>query len=140
MGSRLFWLFPAQSRYLPGHRWINITLRTLHLVGIAGIGGGFFYAAEGDLWKSFLWLTLGSGLLLSLLFIYANGIWLLQLRGHVIMLKLLLLYGVTLWPEWAPWLVVLVVILSGWISHATGDVRYYSLFHRRRLERLDPNE
>jgi len=133
----LAWLFPAQSRYLPGHRWINIGLRTLHLVGIAGIGGGFFYPAEGDLWRSFFHLALTSGLLLSLLFIYANGIWLLQLRGHVVMLKLLLLGLAMMWPDGAAGLVILVLVLSGWISHAPGDLRYYSLFHRRRLDRLD---
>ena len=28
-------LFPAESRYLPGNRWLNVALRTLHLVGVA---------------------------------------------------------------------------------------------------------
>ena len=44
-------LFPAESRFLPGQRWVNILLRTLHLIGIAGLGGGFFYPSEGDLWR-----------------------------------------------------------------------------------------
>ncbi|MBA1446239.1 MAG: hypothetical protein M3H12_19935 [Chromatiales bacterium] len=127
-------LFPAQSRYLPGHRWINIGLRTLHLIGIAGVGGGYLYAAADETWRIYLDLCLASGLLLSLLFIYANGIWLLQLRGHVIMLKLLLLYAIALWPSLSMPLLLMILALSGWISHAPGSVRYYSIFYRRRIE------
>ncbi|RDH86698.1 MAG: hypothetical protein DIZ78_07285 [endosymbiont of Escarpia spicata] len=127
-------LFPSQSRYFPGHRWINIGLRTLHLIGIAGVGGGYLYAAADETWRIYLDLCLASGLLLSLLFIYANGIWLLQLRGHVIMLKLLLLYAITLWPDLSMPLLLVILALSGWISHAPGSVRYYSIFYRRRIE------
>ncbi|MBL3526666.1 MAG: hypothetical protein JMN27_04425 [gamma proteobacterium endosymbiont of Lamellibrachia anaximandri] len=127
-------LFPPQSRYLPGHRWINVGLRTLHLIGIAGVGGGYLYAAADETWRIYLDLCLASGLLLSLLLIYANGIWLLQLRGHVIMLKLLLLYAITLWPDLSIPLLLMILALSGWISHAPGSVRYYSIFYRRRIE------
>ncbi|QYZ66347.1 MAG: hypothetical protein OI74_09005 [Gammaproteobacteria bacterium (ex Lamellibrachia satsuma)] len=129
-------LFPPQSRYLPGHRWINIGLRTLHLIGIAGVGGGYLYAAADETWRIYLDLCLASGLLLSLLFFYANGIWLLQLRGHVIMLKLLLLYAITLWPDLSMPLLLMIIALSGWISHAPGSVRYYSIFYRRRIETI----
>ncbi len=129
-------LFPPQSRFLPGHRWINIGLRILHLIGIAGVGGGYLYAAADETWRIYLDLCLASGLLLSLLFIYANGIWLLQLRGHVIMLKLLLLYAITLWPDLSMPLLLMILALSGWISHAPGSVRYYSIFYRRRIESI----
>jgi hypothetical protein len=78
-------LFPAESRYMPGNRWLNVILRTMHLVGIAGIGGGYFYASQGDTWRFYLDLCLVSGTLLALLFVYSNGLWLLQLRGLVIM-------------------------------------------------------
>ena len=136
MGQISSWLFPQKSRYLPGHRWINIGLRTLHLIGIAGLGGGYFYPAENDLWQSFLHLTLISGLLLSLLFVYNNGICMVQLRGQVILVKLLLLCVMSLWPNYAAWLLVVILVLSGWISHAPAAVRYYSVFHGRRVERL----
>ena len=83
--------FPADPRYVPGHRWLNVFLRTLHLVGVAGIGGGYLYAVEDEGWYLYQDLCLISGTLLALLFVYSSGIWLLQLRGLVILFKLVLL-------------------------------------------------
>lgn len=128
--------FPAESRYMPGSRWLNVTLRTLHLVGIAGIGGGYFYPSQDDTWRIYLDLCLASGSLLALLFVYSNGIWLLQLRGLVILFKVLLFYAISLWPNLAIPLLVLILVLSGWIAHAPARVRYYSPFFGRRIECL----
>lgn len=129
-------LFPVNSRLLPGQRWINIGLRTLHLIGIAGLGGGYFYAAVDNSWLMFLYLTLASGLALTLLSIWSNGIWLAQLRGHAILLKVLLLALIPFWPEYKVTLMLAVLIISGLIAHAPGDVRYFSILHGRRIERL----
>ncbi len=129
-------LFPQQSRSFPGQRWVNILLRTLHLLGMAGIGGGYFYAAVGDVWQGFLTLTLASGVIMLLLSIGSNGIWLLQLRGHAILLKLFLLIMMLLWPAYQTLFLILVIVLSGLIAHAPGNVRYYSIFYRRRLDTL----
>ncbi len=129
-------LLPQQSRAFPGQRWVNILLRTLHLLGMAGIGGGYFYASAGDAWRGFLYLTLASGLSMMLLSIWSNGIWLLQLRGHAILLKIFLLTLMLVWPEQKISLLVVVIIISGLVSHAPGNVRYYSIFYRRRIEQL----
>ncbi len=129
-------LFPSRSRFLPGHRWINITLRTLHLVGIAGLGAGFFYSGVDDSWQSYFHLTLSSGFLLLMLSVWSNGIWLIQLRGQLIILKLFLLLMAMLLPDIKFGLIILLVALSSVVSHAPGDIRYYSLYHRRRIESL----
>jgi hypothetical protein len=121
---------------MPGNRWLNVILRTLHLVGVAGIGGGYLYACQGDDWRLYQDICLVSGTLLALLFFYSNGVWLLQLRGLVILLKLALFYAIVLWPDLAVPLLVLILILSGWISHAPARVRYYSPFYRRSIESL----
>lgn len=126
-------LFPAESRFLPGQRWVNIMLRTLHLIGIAGLGGGFFYPAEGDLWRMFFDLTLWSGVGLASIAIWNNGIWLIQLRGQAILLKLILLGLMPLFPALRLPLLLAILIVSGVISHAPASVRYYSLFHGRRI-------
>ncbi|MCB1872448.1 MAG: hypothetical protein H6964_14215 [Chromatiaceae bacterium] len=127
-------LFPAESRFLPGQRWVNILLRTLHLIGIAGLGGGFFYPSEGDLWRRFFDLTLWSGIGLAAIAIWNNGIWLIQLRGQAILLKLILLGLMPLFPAVRLPLLLAILIISGVISHAPASVRYYSLFHRRRID------
>jgi len=129
-------LFPKQSRVFTGQRWVNILLRTLHLLGMAGIGGGYFYVAVDDVWQGFLYLTLTSGLVMMSLSIWSNGIWLLQLRGHAILLKVILLLLMMFWPAYQTVGLVLVIVISGLIAHAPGNVRYYSIFYRRRLDTL----
>jgi len=129
-------LFPVQPRYVPGQRGLNIALRTLHLVGIAGIGGGYFYGTEDETWRLYQGLCVFSGVLLALLFIYTSGIWLLQLRGLVILFKLLLFCAIFLWPDPGAILMVIILILSGWIAHAPASIRYYAPVYRRRIERL----
>jgi hypothetical protein len=129
-------IFPAKSRFLPAHRWINITLRTLHLIGITGLGAGFFYMGVDDAWYNYFYLTLGTGLLLTLLSVWSNGIWLVQLRGQLIIFKLLLLITAMVLPDLKLGLVILLIALSSVVSHAPGDIRYYSLYHRRRIESL----
>ncbi len=129
-------LFPSRSRFLPGHRWINITLRTLHLIGIAGLGAGFFYSGVDDSWLSYLNLTISSGCVLLILSVWSNGIWLIQLRGQLIILKLVLLVAAMLLPDIKFGLILLLIALSSVVSHAPGDIRYYSLYHRRRIESL----
>ncbi|MEA3274894.1 MAG: hypothetical protein U9Q81_06290 [Pseudomonadota bacterium] len=130
-------LFPPESRFFPGQRWINIGLRTLHLLGMAGIGAAFLVPGAADgAWHDYLWLTLASGLGLILIFVWSNGIWLIQLRGQAILLKVLLLALIPVWPSAGPALFAAVVLLSGIISHAPARVRYFSPFHGRMLESL----
>lgn len=130
------WLFPAKSRFFPGQRWLNIALRTLHLLGIAGLGAGFLYAGVDDAWRGYLTLTLFTGFGLSLLFCWSNGIWLIQLRGQLILLKVLLLAAIPLWPAATLPLFASVILVSGLVSHAPADLRYFSLYHGRRIERI----
>ncbi len=129
-------LFPAESRFLPGQRWINIGLRTLHLIGVAGLGAGFLYPAADEQWRLYLYICLLSGAGLTLISVYSNAIWLLQLRGQAILLKLLILGVMPLLPDLRIGLFLIVIIISGLIAHAPGHVRYYSLWHRRRIEAL----
>ncbi|WP_428609895.1 hypothetical protein [Sedimenticola sp.] len=130
-------LFPQEPRYLPGQRWLNVLFRTLHLVGLGGLGAGFLYPAADQSWQLYLQITLVSGVGLSLISIYSNGIWLIQLRGQVVFLKLALLALMTPFPQYRAELFILIILLSGWIAHATAQVRYYSLYHRRRIKSLD---
>ncbi|WP_456448656.1 hypothetical protein [Thiolapillus sp.] len=136
MGSYPGFLFPEHSRFFPGQRWVNISLRTLHLIGLSGVGYGFFTHGHEMNWEDFLLLTIFSGASMMLISIWSNGIWLLQLRGQAIMLKLLLLALALFLPAWRAVLFVGVLVISGLISHAPGDVRYYSLLYRRRIDRL----
>ena len=112
-------------------RWSKISLRSLHLLAIAGVGGGILFALEKDLWINYWWLALVSGVLMMLMDITANPVWIVQVRGIVIMLKLLLLALLGSNPGWDSFLLAVIIIISAVISHAPGKLRYYSLYHRR---------
>jgi hypothetical protein len=45
--------FPAQPRKFKTKRWLKISLRTIHLIGIAGAGGGYLYQAPDEAWLPF---------------------------------------------------------------------------------------
>lgn len=115
-------------------RWIKIGLRTLHLVSVAGVGGGVLFALEKDLWLHYWWLALVSGALMMLMDITANTMWVVQVRGVAIIVKLMLLVLLGLHPGWDNLLLVTIIIISAVISHAPGKLRYYSLYHRRVID------
>ncbi len=112
-------------------RWSKISLRTLHLLAVAGVGGGVLFALDKDLWINYWWLALVSGVLMMLLDIAANPIWMVQVRGVVILFKLILLVLLGINPGWDSFLLAVIIIISAVISHAPGKLRYYSLYHRR---------
>ncbi len=112
-------------------RWSKISLRTLHLLAVAGAGGGILFGLEKQLWINYWWLALASGALMMLMDIVANPVWIVQVRGLVIMFKLVLLALLGSYPAWDSFLLAVIIIISAVISHAPGKLRYYSLYHRR---------
>jgi len=112
-------------------RWTKISLRTLHLLAVAGVGGGILFGLEKDLWVNYWWLALVSGVLIMLIDIASNPVWTVQVRGLVIYLKLILLAFLGSNPSLDGWLLAVIIIMSGIISHAPGQLRYYSLYHRK---------
>jgi hypothetical protein len=112
-------------------RWSKISLRTLHLLAVAGVGGGILFALEKDLWINYWWLALVSGVLMMVMDIAANPVWIVQIRGVVIIFKLILLSLMVSYPAWGSFLLIVIIVISTVISHAPGKLRYYSLYHRR---------
>ncbi|HEX9181606.1 MAG TPA: hypothetical protein VF859_14505 [Burkholderiales bacterium] len=127
-------LFPPHHRHVPGRRWWMTGLRTVHLVGIAGIGGAYLLGSAPPGWHTFLWLTLASGAGMVALEIWHNGIWLVQLRGIAVIAKLLLLGVLPLFPGSGAALFILVLVISGVVSHAPASLRHYSVLHGRRVD------
>ncbi len=127
-------LFPEKSRAFPGQRWANILLRSLHLVGVTGVGAGVLIGIPAADWQVYYLLTLCSGFLLVAIALWSSAIWLCQVRGAAVLLKLLLLVLLGVVPELSAMLLLTVVMLSGIVSHAPGELRYYSLCHRRGMD------
>jgi hypothetical protein len=112
-------------------RWTKISLRTLHLLTVAGVGGGVLFGLDKELWINYWWLALASGILMILIDWISNPVWIIQIRGLVIVLKLALLLLLGYNTNWDSMLLMSIIIISAVISHAPGNVRYYSLYHRR---------
>jgi len=114
-------------------RWIKITLRTLHLLAVAGAGGGILFGLEKDLWINYWWLALVSGALMMVIDIASNPVWIVQVRGLVIFLKLILLALLGQDPALYRVLLIVIIVISAVISHAPGKLRYYSVVHRKSI-------
>ena len=112
-------------------RWTKISLRTLHLLAVTGVGGGILFGLEKGLWINYWWLALVSGALMMVIDIVSNPVWVVQVRGLTIFLKLILLAFLGSYPSLDGWLLAVIIIISAVISHAPGKLRYYSVYHRR---------
>ena len=112
-------------------RWTKISLRTLHLLAVAGVGGGVLFGLDKGLWINYWWLAMASGILMILIDWISNPVWIIQIRGLVIILKLALLLLLGFNTNWDSMLLLFIIIISAVISHAPGNVRYYSLYHRK---------
>ena len=106
-------------------------MRTLHLLSLAGVGGGVLFSLDQYLWLNYWYLALVSGALLMLMDAVANPLWFVQIRGFSIMIKLILLAFLGQQAVWDSFLLAVVIIISAVISHAPGSIRYYSLYHRK---------
>ncbi len=110
-------------------RWVKIGLRTLHLLSVTGVGGGILFEIDRSAWLGYWWLALVSGLLMMLIDIFANPVWMVQVRGLVMYLKFFLLILMGLYPPMDHQLLFIIIIISAAISHAPGNLRYYSVYH-----------
>jgi hypothetical protein len=119
-------------------RWTKISLRTLHILAVAGVGGGILFGLEKDLWINYWWLALVSGVLMMAIDIVSNPVWVVQVRGLAIFLKLILLAFLGSYPSLDSWLLFVIIIISAVISHAPGKLRYYSVYHRK--DTSSPND
>lgn len=112
-------------------RWTKISLRTLHLLAVAGVGGGILFGLETVLWLNYWWLAIATGGLMMLMDMVSNPVWIVQVRGVVIVLKLVLLAFLGSFPALDIYLLAFIIMISGVVSHAPGKLRYYSIYHRK---------
>lgn len=97
-----------------------------------------FGVAESQL-IGWLYLTVATGAVLVLIEAYPHWHWCCQLRGVLVIGKVLLLCLIPwLWSYRVPILAVVVVIACVG-SHMPGKYRYYSVWHRRVLEDVKRN-
>ena len=121
-------------------RWTKISLRTIHLLAVAGVGGGILFGLDKGMWINYWWLALVSGVLMMAIDIISNPVWVVQVRGLVIFLKLILLAFLGSYPSLDAWLLAFIIIISAVISHAPGKLRYYSVYHRSVMSSINDSK
>lgn len=109
-------------------RLTKVAVRTMHLIGMAGMFGAAMYGAAEP---TYFYLAMVSGVVLVGMEAYSGWIWFVQLRGVAVYLKLLLLLLLHVALQHTILILILVIILSGFMSHAPGWIRYYSLLHKK---------
>lgn len=139
MASRLSAiLFPATPRHVPYERWINIALRTVHLMTSGLLLGGHAFDVPAHRLVLFLYLAIGSGIGLILLELFISCRWIYLGKGVVVGLKIALLIAAGVWWEQRVVFLLLVVLLGSVGSHMPARLRYYSFVHGRPL--VDPSK
>jgi len=116
-------LFPRDAREFRGQRWVNISLRCAHLVGVAGVAGGFLFGLEPGSWAFYWHLALASGIGLSLIYVWSNAAWLLELKGLTIVIKTMMLAAALAVPDIKAEIFIAIIVMSGLIAHAPARVR-----------------
>lgn len=107
-------------------RLSKVIVRTIHLVGIAGIFGSAMAHTSESVYFA---LAIISGIVLVVMEAYTGWVWFLQLRGVCLDLKLLLLLLMHRHPEFSIPCLIAVIVISGFMAHAPCWIRYFSLKH-----------
>jgi hypothetical protein len=109
-------------------RLTKVIVRTIHLVGIAGVFGG---AMTQTSMFGYLAVAIVSGTVLTFMEASSGVIWFVQLRGVSLYIKLLLLWLMHLYPDLSITCLIAVIVISGFMSHAPSWIRYFSVLHGR---------
>ena len=127
-------LFPSPRREFAGERWVRIGVRTAHLIAMAFLVGGVAGGAPPLELGTPFWSTVATGVVFVGLELFNTGVWLFQLKGLAVIVKVLLLASAAAAPDSALALLIVAIIIGGISSHMPGRYRYYSLWHGREIK------
>ena len=126
--------FPISETRFWIQRLSKTGVRALHILGIAGSAGGILYGVERELWLNWWVLAMVTGVILMTLEISRSKLWLIQLKGVLTLVKLMLLTSFFIIPQHKPMLFITVLLMSVFIAHGPAGLRHYSIWHRRRID------
>ncbi|MCP4572782.1 MAG: hypothetical protein GY838_10560 [bacterium] len=127
-------LIPTEPRRYAGQRWVKMIARAAHVV-LAGVYlGALVFQVEPATRGPWFLAALLSGFLMVGLDLYESGAFLLQLRGLVTSVKLLLLAFLPTFGAAAVWVLAAIAFCSVISSHATANFRYFLVWGRGRIK------
>jgi hypothetical protein len=133
--GRLFQiLIPPEPREYTGQRWVKMIARAAHVI-LAGIYlGALVFHVEPAIRLPWYLAAMLSGLLMTCLDLYESGAFLLQLRGLVLVVKLLLLAFLPIFGAAGLWVLTGIAFFSVISSHASAKFRYFLIWGRGRIK------
>jgi hypothetical protein len=126
-------IFPTEPRRLPGHRAIKIALRGLHTLAAGVFCGAWLFEVPAESRELVLALVIASGMSMLLIDLYESGAFLLQVRGFVLIGKLVTLALLPLYGGWTGIVFSALFVIAVISSHAPSKVRYFVLVGRGKI-------
>ena len=126
----LAFLFPEQPREFPYRMTVRITLRALHIMTTGILLGGHIFHQPTSILEPWLWIAILSGLTILLTDIYSSFGVLFEVRGIVVLIKILLLSLVTVFWEQRIFILVVILFIGAISSHLPKRYRHKVLFFR----------
>ncbi|MDD8061118.1 MULTISPECIES: hypothetical protein [Shewanella] len=121
-----------------GRFWIEriskTSLRAIHIIGVVGSGGGIMFDLDLSLWLNYWLAAVCSGVLLMSWEIIRDWRWLIQLKGVLTLLKIVLLGFFIQISQCKSELVIFIILLSVIVSHGPAGLRHYSIVHRKVIQ------
>ncbi|GGI92203.1 hypothetical protein [Shewanella gelidii] len=114
-------------------RIAKTALRALHILGIVGAGGGILLGVNDDIWLNYWILAMSTGAILMAWEVLRDWQWLIQLKGVLTIVKIVLLCLFIPLAAYKPALFILILLLSVLVSHGPAGLRHYSIVHRKQI-------
>lgn len=115
-----------ELRDFPGRLALIALLRVGHIAGVVGVGAAVLRREVPALWSCLLLLV--CGVAIALLDAYANRVYLRQVSGLVVLLKIALLALVVALAGVGPAVFWSFLVFSVIAAHAPGRIRHRRLF------------
>lgn len=115
-------------RDFPGKRWLNVALRSVHLLGVVLFGAALLGAGSIPLGAG---VTLVSGLAMFAIDTWANPAHLREVSGFGLLVKLALIGLAAAVPDLALTVFWTLVVLTSVLAHAPGSFRHRRLFPKK---------
>ena len=126
-------LSPDPPRAFPGRRGVKVALRAVHVLCAGVLAGAWIAGAGAEARATWLLAAVTSGGALLAVDLHESAVFLVQVRGLVLLGKLAALGLALSLPAAAPWILAGLVLASVLSSHAPSRVRYRLLVGRGRL-------
>lgn len=100
-------------------------MRTAHIATFAVLVGGHVFDAPAEDLRPWLYGAIASGAAMMLIQLHASFLWLRQVRGVAILMKLVALCAIAVWWQARVPILFGVIVVSSYVSHMSGRYRYW---------------